>query len=745
MIDTWFKEDLDKFYDNKHQVVVFIDESADSEFLLKTLPAEYIIYRVNNDIEELQTKYNIEKSNTNTKKCLIYTQRPKDKLKFIREYCETNGYVPIKYLHNYIKEKVHKSLNLNINLPKEELISAAKVSIGKDKIYWMNLGHKGASEIFNLEKELLPFIDNPEQYEKEKYDEQLRETFYKKINDLLGQKYIKKPVKTLANEVVKAIFDGILIDKCESTLKDVYLNWLDSVTYQNSLFNYLDKYSFPSNFDIWSVNLAHPFRIIDEQWLKIIGTDLTNKEKLPFYLKKISKRDENKYSRVLKITFWEDVKMLLEFDSNDISYLSSFQECIKFYTQHFYKLDKAIRNLYTEFLNKKELLEPFQEHYKQLVSIFLDKWFKYFNEYKENQTGLLQRIIDESESKTAIIVGDGVTYDIACQIADNINGNFSMTRNFVIADIPSETENNMSRIYMKNGITEKIQSNREKFLLEENPDLSIDFIKLDDVCEETRASQILICTYKDIDEMGEKQQQEALKYFPKAINFFAKKTTILLKNGYSKVYLISDHGFVLTGLFNNSDKISVELVNESKKSERYIRTTEKQVALSNDYIEIKKTYKNFNYLYFSKNINPFKTTGVYGFSHGGVSPQELIVPYFCWERAKVVTTSLELFIDNKEDLKNVTGELFQIKIKSDKKDGDLFSRERKVFLIFYTGKTQINKSDVFIMQKNQIIKKEYDFDGNSEIEVQLLDAITKEQIDNAIIKQNKARDLGGLG
>ena len=111
-----------------------------------------------------QQKYQIEKEKAASKKYLIYTTTSKEQLKFIREYCETNGCVEIKYLQNYVKDKVHKHLNLNLHLEKEELISAAKVSVKKGQTYWMDLSHKGASEIFDLEKELLPFLDNPKTY-----------------------------------------------------------------------------------------------------------------------------------------------------------------------------------------------------------------------------------------------------------------------------------------------------------------------------------------------------------------------------------------------------------------------------------------------------------------------------------------------------------------------------------------------------------------------------------------------------
>ncbi len=333
---------------------------------------------------------------------------------------------------------------------------------------------------------------------------------------------------------------------------------------------------------------------------------------------------------------------------------------------------------------------------------------------------------------------------MACQVAEKVKNGSKLTTTTLLADIPSETENNMSRIYMANGVTEKVQSNREKYLQQQNTDKAIDFIKLDDVNDEGSRAQYLICTYKDIDDMGEKLQHKALKYFPETINFFAEKITVLLNSGYAKVYLITDHGFVLTGLLSESDKISVSLTGVADKAERYLRTTEKQHDLGHDCIEIPKQYQQFNYLYLSKTMNPFKTPGVYGFAHGGIVPQELITPYFCWERSKDSSPALMVRILNKEDLHSVTGELFQLKIQADNSAGDLFSLNRTVYLVFFSHNVVINKSDVFTIQRQELIAKNYTFDGNTEIEVHLLDAKTKEQLDKVSIKQNKDRDLGGL-
>lgn len=743
MIDTWIKNDLGRVFE-KHAVAVLIDESNALAFLHNLLAKTYTLHTANTELEELQVKYLIERENPAPGKYLIITPTPRNELRYLREYCETNGCLEIRHLENYLKVKVHQTLNLNINLSKEELIAAAQVSLGKDQTYWMDLCHKGAAEIFDLEKELLPFLDNPQKYDHEKYDAPLREVFYHKVQELMGHAYIPKPAKTLAAELVKLMLDGLALGACPPMLETVYRNWLDSVSYKGSFSGYLAGYKLPAGIDIWKVSPSHPFRQVDEQWLKAIGGDIGKKSVLPNHLARISRRMQNEQAKALGITFWADVKTLLSFDPADIGFLNSFSECVNFYTNQFSPLDTAIRNLYTEFLNKPELLEPFQEHYKQLNAILLDKWFQYFKEYQEGQSGLLQRIIHENKKKIAVIVGDGIAYEIASLVAEKVNSVYPLTKNNILADLPSETKNNMSRLYMDNGGIESVHANREKYLAEHNGGTMLEFVNLEDVTEEASPAQVLICTYKDIDDLGGKLKQKALKYFPEAIDTFANKIVQLLNSGFSRVYLISDHGFVLTGLLSEGDKITVDTKGETKKAERYIRTAERQTALVGKMVEMQKAYGQFQYLYLSRTMNPFKTPGVYGYAHGGASPQELITPYFYWERTASVAHSLMVSIQNKADLKSVTGEVFPIIIQAGKGAGDLFSLERKVIMVFFSGAAQINKSDIITIQRDQTVTKEYTFDGNEELVVLLLDAVTKEQLDRVEIKQNKARDLGGL-
>lgn len=739
MIDKWFKKDVEKVLKEK-DIIVFIDESKEGLFLLNCLSDNIIKYQAHDEIEELKTKYFIEKEDDNSKKYIIYTNTPKDKLKFIREYCEIDGTLLITSIQNYIKQKIFENLKENINKNDSELLSAAKNSIGKDEIYWRGL-ISGISGVFDLEKELLPFIDNPEKYVS-KYDFDTKIEFYKKINEYLNQQYIEKPAITLAKEVVNHIFNVLIKNENDSLSKSVYSTWLDSKEFGKSFSEYLKHFELPNNIDIWKLNPSHPFKQVDILWLKEIGRELNNPSKLANYLPKINERASNKEANKIGITFWKDVKVLIEFDRQEISKLSSIDDSIDFYVKKLYKVDQSIRALYTEFIDTESVLSYYQEYYKELMNLFLDKWFQFFDQYKQNQTGKLKDIIESNSEKTAIIVGDGVTYETSQNIANLISNEFKCNNNYILVDTPSITENNMSQIYVSNGTIFKTLNEREKFLANEHSDKNIGFVYLDDVNEDTQYDY-LVCQYKDIDELGDKMNNKALKYFKEAENTFASKIELLLKNGYKKVYLITDHGFVLTGHIKEHEKIDVNFEGNIKKAERYIRTSQKQSNINN-LIEKEQIHGEYNYVYFANGMNPFKTVGQYGFSHGGLAPQELITPYLCWSNEKTDLNNLIVKITNKNELTNVTGNLYQVKIEANSSSDDIFSVERKIVILQFNNNKQLSKSEIITMKNKDILKKEFEFDGYDKIDVQILDANTKELIDKVTVMKKNDRDLGGL-
>ena len=743
MIDKWFKKDIENILGN-YSIAVFVDESKEASFLLDQLEEQAKVYRVSSIIEELKAKYEIEKSRENGDKFLIYTTTPRNNLKFIREYCETNGCVEIKILDYYIKQKVSEHLNLNINLPKEELVSAAKVSVGKDQTYWIDLSHKGSSEIFNLEKELLPFLHDPKSFAK-KFDSATLEIFYKKVTELIGKTYIKKPATTLASEVANHLLDGLWNNNIHPMMFNVYNAWLDSLSYKESFQSYLEKYKPGKKLNPFEIHPSHPFVQIDELWFKNIGSQLNNVSYLASVLPKVNQRNADKAARRLGISFWKEVKILLEFDEKNINQIGSFQEAVDFYIKHFYKLDNAIRKLYSEFLTQKELIEPWQAYYKNLATIFLDKWFRYIDSYQSNQTGKIQEILNKHSDKTAIVVGDGVSWEFAQDIIEAFGkSDYELTKNYLFAGLPSETEHNMSQLYVNTGEVLQTKKEREEYLAKNTEDKKIQFIDLENVNETTDKADYLVCSYKDPDKLGETYQQKALKYFDQVAATFAAKIKQLLQNGYKQVYLMTDHGFTLTGILENSDKIEVNFNGVVHKSERYIRTQAQQQIDNNLLVAKKLKYKEFEYCYFAKRLGPFKTPGVYGFSHGGISPQETLTPYFKWTAKTAVADLLEVMISNKADLKDFSGNLFAIKLRGHTDSSGMFAVERKVFLLFFEDGKEINKSDIITIEKGEEVRKEYEFDSHQQIEIKVLDANTREQLDKVTVSKSAARDFGGL-
>ena len=252
----------------------------------------------------------------------------------------------------------------------------------------------------------------------------------------------------------------------------------------------------------------------------------------------------------------------------------------------------------------------------------------------------------------------------------------------------------------------------------------------------------LVLTYKDIDSAGEKLQQAAIKLFSEFEAVLIDKITLLLNMGYHEVYLITDHGFVLTGLLDEADKIDPNATGKKDVHERFIRTVDKQP--NTEWLAFEVPYSEYKYVYAAKNHRPFKSKGVYGFSHGGFTPQEIIIPKLKFSKLKTQTSQLDVFISNKPDLNEVPSELFVIRLDAPRASSDLFGGVRKVQIKLYAGNKEYQSSDIISIEANAILDKEFSFNSNTQVQAVLIDATTQEQLDTAIIKKSNLRDLGGL-
>ncbi|MBL0081458.1 MAG: hypothetical protein IPP37_03005 [Saprospiraceae bacterium] len=184
--------------------------------------------------------------------------------------------------------------------------------------------------------------------------------------------------------------------------------------------------------------------------------------------------------------------------------------------------------------------------------ILLQTWFGFYPEYKSDQQGCLPKMFAIAKPKTAVIVGDGVRYEIADYIADEIQKHFSVEKQVMMADMPAETEHNMSALYVGNNQVIPIHKAREANLTQ-STGKDIVYMPLEQLNYGV-AADYLVLTYKDIDSAGEKLQHAAIKLFSEFEAVLIEKITLLLNMGYHEVYLVTDHGFVLTGYWMRQTK-----------------------------------------------------------------------------------------------------------------------------------------------------------------------------------------------
>jgi len=744
MIDVWINEEIEKLISKRNRLVI-LDVDSQWEFLIKHISTEYILLKTD---KALMEKWKIKKeelllraeaeSNYAYDKVIFYVTRPKDKMTFLLDYCYTCGCIDLGHDMEWIKTKIYAATGLQVHMSDNDLMNACQTSIGRDISWWKKI-IQGLDNIVQVEKDLVPFLSNPNAF-MEPFDLQIQKKYKEEFFKLLGQPYIEKSFIIIADELVKMIFNGLLRNDLSSQLSKIYAEWIDSNRYREILERYIDKFDIPTSTNIWNTNPNHCFKRLDMLELQSITNNINDKHFINEKKAIISTRCKNRKSNPFVPKWWDSILTVISFDNTKLLKCNSITAIAEYYSTHFIKIEYAIRILYVTFLSDKKIIKPIQEYYDKLNSELLDKWFEYLHEYKTNQKSFLPDLIKNSKSRMAVIVGDGIRYEIAENIANQLAKDSTIVKNILYADIPSETEHNMTLLYTNSNEVMPLHKDREKELIR-LAGKPIQFVNLEDVNESIDA-QVLVLTYKDIDSASEKLQQGALKLFDEFEKVIFEKIRLMLKIGYEEIYLITDHGFVLTGILEEADKIEVHLFGNSDIHERYIRTVEKQ----NDdiLISVKEKYGEYQYINVAKSARPFKSKGVYGYAHGGFTPQEVIVPNFVFKRNREQLCSFKVTIDNKNDLNDVIGEFFVIKLRGTIKKMDIFSYERKVRVIIFKDNQQIDTSGIITLKPDEVENVELPFKNNDEVLAVVIDATTQEQLERVKVKKSNMRNLNGL-
>ena len=210
--------------------------------------------------------------------------------------------------------------------------------------------------------------------------------------------------------------------------------------------------------------------------------------------------------------------------------------------------------------------------------------------------------------------------------------------------------------------------------------------------------------------------------------------------GYGKVYLTADHGFVITGILDEADKIPVPDGDIIKSEERFCLAND---TLDNENIIVRsQKYKESQYQYYAKSDKPFVSKGAYGYANGGFTPQECIIP--AYEFANENQESLGVSIVNKSALQNVTGTYFTVKLKAESVENTLFKAERKVVIQIYGNGALLSTSSVYRMTPSSVQEAEFALAATGNVKVVVVDIQTQQQVDFCEVKKSVSRDLDDL-
>ena len=732
MIGIWFKEDIERIL-AEHRYIVVTDANGEGEFLLKYLSEDIKQLPISNEYSEIEAKYLAESKYVDSP-VLFYVRKKAVQLTFLQEYVQTGGLLVLDDMEAYIKQKLFEVTGKNTHLTKDQLLLAAKLSEGKNNNWWQSVAD-GITEPLRLEDWLLDFLHAPAAT-RLKMDETVWKVFRSEVYRLIDKPQTEQPAEALAQEGVNVILQSLADNSINGLLLEVYYQWADSTEKIDTLRKYADNYALLADINPLKAHPNHPFAALDRQLMLMLSNAMKLHQDTTELTKFLKQRTQDRKAKAFKPQWLQSVWLLCTFKVEGLGSISSYQDIATYYRLHFAALDTAMRRIYTDWLNDPATLRPLQEHYTILNNELLTCWFEIKDNYISTQKDIVTNALS-GDKRTAVIVCDGLRLEIAEAVVKDITDkNVKIDRKTALSVLPSVTENGMSALY---GCSEPTMNAQTRFNTLKSIYDDVVIMPLN-MLNDGIIAQRLVLNYGDIDEVGEKKQMGALKDITNYEPELREKIAHLFRLGYNKIVLTTDHGFVLTGILDEADKELRPEGNVQKIEERYVLTEEPLNAAN--LIEKAGRYFNSNYQYYAKTDKPFKTTGRYGYSHGGFTPQECIIPAY---ELNIETNNMALgvMISNKKELQSVTGNYFTVKLLAEGCESDLFRNERKVKLLLYAGNKMVSGNQIYSMKPSETIHAEFEMTLGID-KVVLVDKETSVQIDSCSIIKSASRDLDDL-
>ena len=411
---------------------------------------------------------------------------------------------------------------------------------------------------------------------------------------------------------------------------------------------------------------------IDKYVLKYISEQLFNGiEEYDLYKSYIDTREskywydklDNEYNLLkVAIRFFEKIKQvenqikIVDIDKFAKDYADNFSEVDTLYRKVYFYFDNIEdKDLFISLKNKIENI--YVNDFMSELSIKWSDMIENMSRYDSNRMILQKdfyktfvRPFNDKKDRVIVIISDAFRYECAKELNNRLKAFASKSEiSYIQGLVPSYTKLGMASLLpnkelsivkgsddiLVDGQTSSSIKDRELLLQKENPDSIA--IKYDNLYEMTKmewkklfSGKKVVYIYHDtVDNAGEHNENTIFTACDKAINELEKLVRDL-HTTFSGInaFLTADHGFFYKrGKVENFEKTSKTL-NATKQKTRYSYSDEKSdeegiLSINLDYI----FGENSGYVNIPKGNIIFarQGTGV-NYVHGGILPQEIIVP-----------------------------------------------------------------------------------------------------------------------
>lgn len=479
--------------------------------------------------------------------------------------------------------------------------------------------------------------------------------FYREIQEKPDSD-LEKYYKGKTNEIYIFVSSLLQNKQCSEKIKEIFYE----------LGEELDIKSVIDKLEVEALVLGTAFEYFDKLTIKYIAENL-NSEVANYdrYLKYINIRLDNTLYRSKYFDYYKmliTVINLLKIKDELVIRDKSIDGIFKEYINIYYKIDRLYRDFIVSYDSIKgkssnELFDKLERKISQFYEKdYLEELLLVWADNFTTESGLpLQKdfyneYIKNSDTRVAVIISDGLRYEIGEEIAEKLKKEASakeINLKAMLTGLPSFTQVGMAnllpdnervidplrKIYTISGINTINTENREKILKlsceESSAIIFKDFKNMsrNEQDEFIKGKKVIYIYHDNIDGIGDKSktEDETFEACDMAIKDIVGISKLLSSLGIVNIYITSDHGFLyerkVVEEYNKIelDKSEVEPVVIGKRYALYEKEIEQKGCITikiDDYFGV-----------FPKKNQRIKASGSgLQFVHGGLSPQEMIVP-----------------------------------------------------------------------------------------------------------------------